>query len=1017
MASTRLKRFLSHMSPPSTGESSNERKAVPLGESEAKLLPRYDELPPFKNMPGCAWAVWGSEDQLGTVNLLTDNVVKKAAQEEIRIGKTVCLNWPLNFPTKPLFGRKSPEILMKVRDPSRITRDDEIHFNTQSGTQWDGPRHFGIVEHGVLYNNTPVASLPVGVNPLPDPHKIDPNISRIGIQNWAQHGICGRGVLLDLVQYHSSKDGQLPYDPWATHAITVSDLLACAKSQGVTFRQADILLIRVGFTRKYYESTQEARDGLADKPETFAGIEQSEEMKKFLWDNHFAAVASDQPALERWPTPDGVPHLHQTLLGLWGMPIGELFDLEELSKTCIQTGRYTFFFSSWPLNIIGGCASPPNAAVSDNASIPIVQVRLKLFTRLTSDQHGDILLWRIVVNTVVSSDIYMQHMYENRRLCQCELGSALSRNRARDLFGARVPSQDCSNIPSHLVISAGLALWPAPSLRPMMSRRESRVSTGARQNDALFEYEALKKKFLHANKAITKLNSTLSVRIEELNAEISTLYVENLRLRASGIALAAQLKREREKSRKLIVDTEAAAMTLTKHLDYLRQSYSLDTSPPTPPTPPSPKPRRPPPSTNTDAQIGRLSRPPNFPEIHEEDEPGTSFSSESDPVDRSNPSHVPHTSKSRSSTSRVSRHTRSTSPPPPIHLNLSTAVQRKKPSRRQSGLLNINNESIPVPRPSSPAFGSPIRRAAALAQAGDEINDELNILGEPTADCGVKIKQGKRESKSKLKELSESGRSVASDVRLSREKKRRREDDEMREDAGKLKNNGSRAALQPIDNTDNEAAKAFLMPFAGGSTPDQVSGMSPSVRPLEAESSLATANGRERRARKSVNYAEPKLNTKMRKPDPPPGSEPTSRKKRSSAAAVMTTTTYKPCDADSNNDDEAESCPLSECPPLVASEKHTNMLPLTRISAPESGASSPTAVSSLKKRKSRPKLPLDTDGESDGADADEEYFPSGKSHWVNLEGRKRNNMSKRASSALGVIIDAGIDTRRHSMAV
>ena len=46
-----------------------------------------------------------------------------------------------------------------------------------------------------------------------------------------------------------------------------------------------------------------------------AGIEQGEEMKRFLWDNHFAAVASDMPSLERWPTPEGVPHLHQTLLG------------------------------------------------------------------------------------------------------------------------------------------------------------------------------------------------------------------------------------------------------------------------------------------------------------------------------------------------------------------------------------------------------------------------------------------------------------------------------------------------------------------------------------------------------------------------------------------------------------------------------------------------------------------------------------------------------------------------------
>jgi hypothetical protein len=85
----------------------------------------------------------------------------------------------------------------------------------------------------------------------------------------------------------------------------------------------------------------------------------------------------------------------------------------------------------------------------------------------------------------------------------------------------------------------------------------------------------VKKKFLLANKHITKyekficlkcqtlayvtsrLNSTLSVRIEELNAQISMLYVENLRLRASEIALASQLKREREQSRKILEDAEA----------------------------------------------------------------------------------------------------------------------------------------------------------------------------------------------------------------------------------------------------------------------------------------------------------------------------------------------------------------------------------------------------------------------------------------------------------------------------
>ena len=52
--------------------------------SSEKPLPTFDELPAYKNFPGCAWAVWGPDDQLGTVNLLTEDVVKRAAEEEIK---------------------------------------------------------------------------------------------------------------------------------------------------------------------------------------------------------------------------------------------------------------------------------------------------------------------------------------------------------------------------------------------------------------------------------------------------------------------------------------------------------------------------------------------------------------------------------------------------------------------------------------------------------------------------------------------------------------------------------------------------------------------------------------------------------------------------------------------------------------------------------------------------------------------------------------------------------------------
>ncbi|KAJ7794581.1 hypothetical protein B0H14DRAFT_3496868 [Mycena olivaceomarginata] len=78
------------------------------------------------------------EEKLGTVNLLTDTVVKTAASKEIKISK------PLNFPEKLMymFERKSPEINMKIRNPESAGVRDEIHINMQSGTQWDGLQHF-----------------------------------------------------------------------------------------------------------------------------------------------------------------------------------------------------------------------------------------------------------------------------------------------------------------------------------------------------------------------------------------------------------------------------------------------------------------------------------------------------------------------------------------------------------------------------------------------------------------------------------------------------------------------------------------------------------------------------------------------------------------------------------------------------------------------------------------------------------------------------------------------------------
>lgn len=104
--------------------------------------PSFDSLPLDPNgPPGNAWGLFGPDDDLGTLNLLTPEVVAVAAQE-IKTGERVSLDWPLNTPAKPSFDRESFKKEFMHRAP-RTVNDDKLIFNTQCSSQWDGFRHYG----------------------------------------------------------------------------------------------------------------------------------------------------------------------------------------------------------------------------------------------------------------------------------------------------------------------------------------------------------------------------------------------------------------------------------------------------------------------------------------------------------------------------------------------------------------------------------------------------------------------------------------------------------------------------------------------------------------------------------------------------------------------------------------------------------------------------------------------------------------------------------------------------------
>lgn len=233
--------------------------------------------------------------------------------------------------------------------------DEALHdWNTQASSQWDGFRHIRHPLHG-FYNGV-----------ADEDH---------GIHHWARKGLVGRGVLADVARWRA--DRGRPLTPNAPDPIEPDDLLGTLEAHGVSVETGDVLLIRTGWVA-WYSSLDEA--GRREAAEEFAacGLRPGEATVRTLWELGVAAVAADNPSLEAWPPgalateeqlqaarddrskADEV-FMHFRLLPLMGLPIGELWDLDALAEDCAADGVYEFCFTSAPINLHRGVATPPNA--------------------------------------------------------------------------------------------------------------------------------------------------------------------------------------------------------------------------------------------------------------------------------------------------------------------------------------------------------------------------------------------------------------------------------------------------------------------------------------------------------------------------------------------------------------------------------------------------------------------------------------------------------------------------------
>jgi kynurenine formamidase len=313
-------------------------------------LPSYDQLPIREGAPaGAAWGVFGDDDQLGTVNLLTSERVVQAASF-VRSGRVFALNLPIDIPDPPLFTRGKHRHVIK-QFASYILDDYLDNFYPQASSQWDALSH---VKHPQLG----------AYNGFPDSDLTGYGGSKLGIDNLARRGMAGRGILADIARYYERQGKQL--DCSTNDVVPLEDLLATLEAQGTKVWPGDVLLVRVGWTKAYRAMSEEQKSELARETKS-PGIEGSQRTARWLWEQHIAAVASDSPGLEAIPPPgsgdfmEANDLLHFHMLSFFGMPIGEMWNLEELADDCASDNRYEFFFTSAPLNIPGGVGSPPNA--------------------------------------------------------------------------------------------------------------------------------------------------------------------------------------------------------------------------------------------------------------------------------------------------------------------------------------------------------------------------------------------------------------------------------------------------------------------------------------------------------------------------------------------------------------------------------------------------------------------------------------------------------------------------------
>ncbi|MEV4615884.1 cyclase family protein [Kitasatospora sp. NPDC049258] len=277
-------------------------------------------------------------DPRGALAHITAATVRAAAQE-VRLGRSVTLAAPVE--TEPGPDNPQPAGHRLTSPPEAAAGSTGLHFATDRfsmNVHGDADSHLDALCHvvydGTLYGGVPATTVtPAGATALSVELDHD--------------GIVGRGVLLDIPRLRGVR--------WLEPGdrVTLDDLIAAERAQGVEVGPGDLLFVRVGHRLRRGES------GPWDSAHARAGLDPA--AVRFLAERRVALLGGDGNN-DTAPSPtEGVDFpVHVLAVHALGVQLLDYLRFEDLVPLCEQQARWSFLCVVAPLRLPQATGSPVN---------------------------------------------------------------------------------------------------------------------------------------------------------------------------------------------------------------------------------------------------------------------------------------------------------------------------------------------------------------------------------------------------------------------------------------------------------------------------------------------------------------------------------------------------------------------------------------------------------------------------------------------------------------------------------